>query len=76
MRTNNAILAVAMWFMLTGNAYAYLDPGTASIALQVIIGAVASGLFMMKIYWAKFKSLIGMGGRDDDSDGGLADQPK
>jgi hypothetical protein len=53
------LLAVALWFGSTGNAFAYLDPGTGSILVQGIIGGVASGLFIMRIYWRKIKGLFG-----------------
>jgi len=35
------------------NAYAYIDPGTANIIVQVIIGSIVSFLFMIKLYWNK-----------------------
>jgi hypothetical protein len=53
------LLAVALWFGSTGAAHAYLDPGTGSILLQAIIGGVASGLFIVRIYWRKIKSFLG-----------------
>jgi hypothetical protein len=59
------LLAVALWFGSTGAAHAYLDPGTGSILLQAIIGGVASGLFIMRMYWRKIKSFLG-GGPDDE----------
>lgn len=39
-------------------AYAYLDPGTGSIFLQVILGIAAGVLVAGKIYWAKIKDLF------------------
>lgn len=35
-------------------AYAYLDPGTASLVLQGIIGAIGAGFFVLGGYWRKF----------------------
>jgi len=43
----------------TGDAYAYLDPGTGSILLQALIATVASSLFVIKMYWYTFRSLLG-----------------
>ncbi len=34
-------------------AYAYLDPGTGSYIIQIIIGAIVGILFTVKIYWKK-----------------------
>lgn len=39
-------------------AYAYLDPGTGSILLQGLIAAVAAGLAIGKMYWAKIKTFF------------------
>ena len=36
-------------------AEAYLDPGTGSMILQGLIGAVAGGLVLLKIYWRRIK---------------------
>jgi dolichol kinase len=39
-------------------AYAYLDPGTGSIILQLLLGGVAGGLVIFKLYWARLKSFF------------------
>lgn len=39
-------------------AHAYLDPGTGSIILQLLLGGFAGGLFVLKLYWHRFKSLF------------------
>ena len=36
----------------------YLDPGSASVLLQLIIGAIAGALLTIKIYWQKFKNIF------------------
>lgn len=35
-------------------AYAYLDPGTASLILQSILGAIGAGFVILSMYWRKF----------------------
>ena len=47
------VIAASLAFigLSTGDAYAYLDPGTGSILLQAIIATVASSLFVIKMYW-------------------------
>tara|TARA_Y100000768_G_C23675846_1_gene539964 strand:+ start:474 stop:680 length:207 start_codon:yes stop_codon:yes gene_type:complete len=37
------------------NAYAYIDPGTGSIILQTILGAIAAGFSYCMFYWNKVK---------------------
>lgn len=39
-------------------AYAYLDPGTASMLLQGLIGAVAGALVAIRVYWAKIRGFF------------------
>lgn len=39
-------------------AHAYLDPGTGSMILQAIIGAVAIAFTTISVYWYKFKSFF------------------
>lgn len=46
-------------FILSASpAYAYLDPATATIILQVIIGAIAGGIVYVKLYWDKVKKIF------------------
>ena len=37
---------------------AYLDPGSGSILIQLLIAAGAGALFAVKIYWKKIKGLF------------------
>jgi hypothetical protein len=39
-------------------AYAYLDPGTGSIIIQGLIGAIAAGSITAKLYWHQIKHKI------------------
>ena len=44
--------------LIISNAHAYLDPGTGSIILQAIIGAVAAGFSYCLFYWNKVKNFF------------------
>lgn len=54
--------------ILTGTApaHAYLDPGTGSIILQGIMGAVAGGLVFGRAYLQRLKNRIGLFGRSSE----------
>ncbi len=58
------VLAIAS----SSPAYAYLDPGTGTMLLQAILGAVAVGLVTLKFYWQRVVSslsrMFGRQGRD------------
>ena len=48
-------------------AYAYLDPGTGSIILQSILGAIAAGASYCAIYWNKIKNFFNKNLRKKDN---------
>jgi len=37
------------------NVYAYLDPGSGSYILQILIGVLLGGALAMKLFWSKIK---------------------
>jgi len=57
-------------FMLLSidSAFAYLDPGTGSMLLQVILGGVAAVGVAIKLYWHKIRVAMGFGRKADDRD--------
>lgn len=52
------IFAVFLLLLIPVNAHAYLDPGTGSFIIQVIIATVASAFVIAKIYWIKVKNVL------------------
>jgi hypothetical protein len=40
-------------FIFIRSAFAYVDPGSGSYILQVLIGFALAGLYALKHYWAK-----------------------
>ena len=36
-------------------AHAYIDPGAGSLALQLIIGGIASALVTLKLFWRRLR---------------------
>lgn len=52
------ILTIFVLYMYENEALAYLDPGTGSMILQVIIAAfVAVGIYI-KLFWHKLKNIF------------------
>ena len=54
---------VWLWFFVitvcfSNPAHAYLDPGTGSMILQLLLGGVAGLLIIAKLYWHRFKDLF------------------
>ena len=52
------ILLLVIFFLLTNKSYAYLDPGTGSIILQVLAFILASTIAFFKFFYQKSKDLI------------------
>lgn len=38
---------------------AYLDPGSGSYLLQLLIGGILGALFLLRAYWGRIKSFVG-----------------
>ncbi len=47
-----------LWLMSSRPAYAYIDPGTGSYVLQMLIAVLLAALFALKQYWARIKDFF------------------
>ena len=61
-------LAVIVITLSVEPAYAYLDPGTGSMLLQVILGGVAAVAVALKLFWYKIRAAIGLSKKPDAGD--------
>ena len=54
------IILVSFLFLISFsvNAFAYLDPGTGSIILQLIIAGITGSIAYIVFYYRKFKDLL------------------
>ena len=50
------------------NVKAYLDPGTGSMMLQVILGGIAAVAVAIKLYWHKLTSVFGLRKKEETED--------
>lgn len=48
------------------SAHAYLDPGTGSIMLQMLLGLLAGAAVVGRIYWDRLKAFFGFGRNTED----------
>lgn len=61
----------ALFFGMTSSqALAYLDPGTGSMILQVVLGGFAGLALAGRLYWHRFRTFIGMA----PAEAGVADE--
>jgi hypothetical protein len=52
--------------------FAYLDPGSGSYLWQLILAAILSSLFLVKVYWKKITRFF-KGDKSDNQDPGSGD---
>lgn len=53
-------LSVLFVGISTTGAHAYLDAGTGSMILQLLLGGAAGLLLAIKLYWYRFLSFLGI----------------
>ena len=57
-------IIVASLCLLSTPAFAYLDPGSGSMILNIILGLIASVGVGLKIYWGRVKAFFSRSGPD------------
>lgn len=67
-RTAFFAIAASTLCMSTTAAHAYLDPGTGSIILQVLLGGIAGLAVALKLYWHKLLSWTGIRKQTEDGE--------
>ena len=51
------LLAVTLWAATAGTAHAYIDAGTGSLILQVLLAGLFGSLFALKVFWRRVKGM-------------------
>jgi hypothetical protein len=62
-----AILTLFLVFVWVPPAYAYLDPGTGGMMLQLLLGGAAGIGVLGRLYWSHFRDRVGLRKRKTDS---------
>ena len=60
-----SLLVIALGFLFASPAHAYLDPGTGSTILQLLLGGVAGSMVVLNLYWARVKAFFGFSSDSD-----------
>ena len=64
-----SIFSASVWLSVLGKEMAYLDPGSGSFILQLIIAGLVGAGFVLRSYWSKVVSFFkGTSAEDDDLD--------
>ncbi len=59
-------IVLAFTAILPNAAHAYLDPGTGSMIIQIIVASVAAIGIALKSFWAQIKMFFVKGKKEDD----------
>ena len=51
-------LVVVLVWLFPRDAHAYLDPGTGSYVLQLVIAALLGAAFALKVFWLRIKGFF------------------
>ena len=71
------LLVVLLLSATSRNADAYIDPGTGSYILQMLIAGLVGASFAFKIFWKQIRAYFaGRGGKDNDQDSESDDDPQ
>lgn len=66
--TNILLTLLAFGLLAPTAAWAYLDPASGSIFLQLLLGGIAGVSLLVKMYWRKLLTLLGLA-KDEPSGG-------
>jgi hypothetical protein len=71
-----ALLAVLALLLLVREAHAYLDPGTGSYIIQILIAGLFGALFMLKVFWGRIVGFFGKGSSESEAIGSICTGPR
>jgi len=53
------LLVLVLVLVSARNAYAYIDPGTGSFMLQILIATLFGSAFAVKLFWKRIRASVG-----------------
>ena len=65
--TINIFLLGTAFCLLASPAFAYVDPGTAGMVMQLLLGGIAGAIVLLKLYWSNVKNFFRPGKQGDPS---------
>ncbi|HUV73162.1 MAG TPA: hypothetical protein VMW79_02525 [Anaerolineae bacterium] len=67
--THSAVFALLLLIASAPAAHAYIDPGTGSYVIQLLIAALAGLAVAVKIYWNRIKGLFSRSSQETEDTG-------
>jgi hypothetical protein len=66
----SAALAVVV-LLIAAPAYAYIDPGSGGMLVQLLTGGAAGAIILARLYWRRFKDRLTAKPKPSTADGAL-----
>ncbi len=57
-KTSGVVFSLPPLIFAVYNVHAYIDPGTGSLIIQILIASFVGGLFLIKVFWGKVKAFL------------------
>ncbi len=68
MKLKSILILLLFVLSFTNSAFAYLDPGTGSYILQMLVAGLLGGVYAIKLYWVRIVTFFkGKSSSEDDS---------
>ena len=61
MRVINVAIFVGLFMLVSepsGELHAYLDPGSGSMVVQIVLGTIVGGLALVRLYWQRLMTFV------------------
>jgi hypothetical protein len=70
------VMVNVLLMMIVGSntAWAYIDPGTGSMVLQLLLGGIAGAVVIFKLYWRRFVGMFRGHTREESGSSSPEDQ--
>ena len=57
-KTSGVVFSLPPLIFAAYNIHAYIDAGTGSLIIQILIAGFVGGIFLIKVFWGKIKAFF------------------
>ncbi len=57
-KTSRVVFSLSPLIFAAYNIHAYIDAGTGSLIIQILIAGFIGGIFLIKVFWGKVKVFL------------------
>jgi hypothetical protein len=71
MDLGTSVALAVVGLLIAAPAYAYIDPGSGSMLVQLLTGGAAGAVILARLYWRRFKERLTSKSKPPAADGAL-----